>query len=109
MNAPEIPLVPQRAIGVNPILDTLLGQHLDAAAKAKRIDLLTACGWKNDSSISQILKGNAGVMLVDLEPMLEVLGLTIVEKEYMDYLATGNTIGANCCRARASQGFCRAR
>lgn len=102
MNAPQIPSASQ------PQGETLIRKALTTMSKAKRADVMQAAGWKDESSITQVLNNNAGIKLEQLDAILEEFGLSIVEKWYMDYLARGNTIGANCCRARLSQGTCGA-
>ncbi|KXJ63024.1 hypothetical protein AXY46_03125 [Achromobacter xylosoxidans] len=100
MNAPQIPSSSQ------PQGETLIRKALTTMSKATRAEVMQAAGWKDESSITQVLNNNAGIKLEQLDAILEVFGLSIVEKWYMDYLARGNTIGANCCRARLSQGTC---
>ncbi|CCH04036.1 hypothetical protein ACOTCJ_11710 [Achromobacter xylosoxidans] len=102
MNAPQIPSASQ------PQGETLIRKALTTMSKAKRADVMQAAGWKDESSITQVLNNNAGIKLEQLDAILEVFGLSIVEQWYMDYLARGNAIGANCCRARLSQGTCGA-
>lgn len=102
MNAPQIPSASQ------PQGETLIRKALTTMSKAKRADVMQAARWKDESSITQVLGNNAGIKLEQLDAILEEFGLAIVEKWYMDYLARGNTIGANCCRARLSQGTCGA-
>ncbi|WP_152528683.1 hypothetical protein [Bordetella trematum] len=89
--------------------ETLVRRLLRSLDKAKRLAVMHACGWEDESSISQVISGRAGIKLEQLDALLGVLGLSIQEDEYMDYLRKGNTIGANCCRASASLGYCKAR
>jgi hypothetical protein len=105
MNAPEIPLAHAPAFQG----ETLIRNLLRSLSKAQRMDILAATGWKDDSSISQVINGGSGIKLEHLDAILRILGLSIQEDWYMDYLGRGNAIGANCCRARASMGICRAR
>lgn len=71
-------------------------------------DLLEATGW--DSTMpGKVLKRESGITIDKLDAMCRVLGLTIVEVSYMDYLARGNEIGSRCCKARLSMGNCGAR
>ncbi|WP_241061173.1 hypothetical protein [Achromobacter xylosoxidans] len=102
MNAPQIPSSSQ------PQGETLIRKALTTMSKATRDEVMQAAGWKDESSITQVLNNNAGIKLEQLDAILEVFGLSIVEQWYMDYLARGNAIGANCCRARLSQGTCGA-
>lgn len=104
MNAPELAILPTS----QPEGETLLRNMLRSMDKAKRMEVMQAAGWKDESSISQVLNGSAGIKLDHLDAVLKVFGLSIVEQWYMDYLARGNSIGANCCRARLSQGTCGA-
>ena len=104
MNAPEIPLSP-----VGHDSETLIRRLLRGLDKAKRMDVMAACGWEDESSISQVIGGRAGIKLDQLDALLGVLGLSIQQDEYMAYLRAGNAIGANCCRASASLGYCKAR
>lgn len=104
MNAPEIPILPvSQAEG-----ETLLRKALTNMSKAKKAEVMKAAGWKDESSITQVVSGNVGIKIDQLDAILEVFGMAIVEQWYMDYLARGNSIGANCCRARLSQGTCGA-
>lgn len=102
MNAPQIPSSSQ------PQGETLIRKALTTMSKSTRAEVMQAAGWKDESSITQVLNNNAGIKLEQLDAILEVFGLSIVEQWYMDYLARGNAIGANCCRARLSQGTCGA-
>lgn len=102
MNAPQIPSSSQ------PQGETLIRKALTTMSKATRAEVMQAAGWKDESSITQVLNNNAGIKLEQLDAILKVFGLSIVEQWYMDYLARGNAIGANCCRARLSQGTCGA-
>lgn len=80
-----------------------------AMTDAKKRDLLlTATGW--DSSMpTKVCSGNAGITIDKLDSICRALGLTIVDIEYMEYLAQGNEIGSRCCKARLSMGSCGAR
>ncbi|MNK69783.1 hypothetical protein D3C87_891790 [compost metagenome] len=102
MSAPELVILPTS----QPEGETLLRSMLRNMDKAKRMEVMQAAGWKDESSISQVLNGGSGIKLEHLDAVLKVFGLSIVEQWYMDYLAHGNSIGANCCRARLSQGTC---
>lgn len=86
--------------------ETALRRALTNMTKEQKVAVLRAGDWKDESSISKVLTGNAGIPLDALDQVLGILGLTIVEIDYMNYLAKGNSIGAFCCRARMSQGHC---
>lgn len=76
--------------------------NLDRDARAKVVE---ATGW-DDSMISKIRSGQAGITLDKLDKLLTALDLSIQEGWYMRYLAQGNQVGAMCCRARMSLGPC---
>ncbi|MBR8654218.1 hypothetical protein KDH83_13030 [Achromobacter sp. Marseille-Q0513] len=107
MNAPEFPIL-RSSSDAQPQNETLLRKALTTMSKAKRAEVMQAAGWKDESSITQVLNGNAGIKLEQLDAVLGAFGMAIVEQWYMDYLARGNAIGASCCRARLSQGTCGA-
>jgi hypothetical protein len=86
--------------------ETLLRRALLNMSKEQRQAVMRAAGWDDDSSVSKVLTGNAGIKLDQLDAILAIFGLTVAEVDYMNYLAKGNTIGANCCRTRASRGQC---
>ncbi|RIQ55243.1 hypothetical protein [Bordetella avium] len=104
MNAPEIPILPASTEEG----ETLLRKALANMTKAQKLEIMKECGWKDESSITQIINGTVGIKIWQLDAILRVFGMAIVEQWYMDYLARGNSIGANCCRARLSQGTCGA-
>lgn len=82
--------------------------RLAMSSAAGRQKLLDATGW--DASMpSKICAGTNGITLDKLDAMCRAMGLTIVQVEYMDYLARGNEIGSRCCKARMSMGSCGAR
>ena len=105
MNAPVVPFSPSATHGD----ETLIRRLLRDMDKTQQAEVMSACGWKDVSSISQIVTGNAGIKLDQLDALLGCLGLSIQENWYMEYLGRGNSIGANCCKARASMGYCKAR
>lgn len=77
----------------------------DADMKQK---LLDATRW--DSSMpAKVLSGAAGITIDKLDAVCRSLGLSIVQVDYMEYLAQGNEIGSRCCKARLSMGSCGAR
>ena len=99
---------PQEHAGIDGphILETALRVAL--ANPVKRQALLEATGW--DSSMpSKVCSGTAGITIDKLDAICRALGLTIVEVDYMEYLARGNEIGSRCCKARLSMGSCGAR
>nr|WP_301291172.1 helix-turn-helix transcriptional regulator [Robbsia andropogonis] len=67
--------------------------------------VLEVTGWDR-SMISKVISGGAGITLDKLDSVLEVLGLVITTPGYMDWLAQGNEIGANCKCARRGYGAC---
>ena len=88
------------------ILETSI--RLALTDQKKRELLLKSTGW--DSSMpTKVCSGAAGITVDKLDAVCRALGLTIVEVEYMEYLARGNEIGSRCCKARLSMGSCGAR
>lgn len=75
------------------------------ADPAKRSAILEQTGW-HDSMVSKVLSGDAGITLDKLDKSLNALGLVVVSRRYMDYLAFGNEIGTNCACARAGFDAC---
>ncbi|WP_159990835.1 DNA-binding protein [Pelistega ratti] len=67
--------------------------------------ILTATNW-HESMISKVLAGDAGITLDKLDKTLAALGLVVVSRKYMEYLAYGNEIGTNCACARAGFNAC---
>ena len=98
MNAVESPA----QSGQNIIQDQLRAALADPRRKKA---LLAETGW-DESMPSKVLAGGAGITIEKLDLVCHALGLTVVAIQYMDYLSLGNSIGANCCRARMSQGHC---
>lgn len=107
MNAPENTLQQRPAPDAqdDPILVSMI-KNLD---KRGRMEIAELTGWQDDSSVSHCLSGKVGIPLQKLDAILKYFDLAIVERGYMDYLAKGNAIGANCCKARLSLGFCKTR
>lgn len=75
------------------------------ADPAKRIAILESTGW-HESMVSKVLAGDAGITLDKLDKSLTALGLVVVSRKYIDYLAFGNEIGTNCACARAGFDAC---
>lgn len=72
---------------------------------AKQADILEATGW-DQSMLSKVRSGQAGITLDKLNPILVACGLVLSTPSYMDYLARGNVIGSNCVCARMGNGEC---
>jgi transcriptional regulator with XRE-family HTH domain len=85
------------------IIETQLRAALSDARR--RDQVLAATEWDR-SMISKVMSGDTGITIDKLDALCAVLGLSMVSTEYLDYLARGNAIGANCCRTRASRGQC---
>ena len=62
-------------------------------------------GW-DGSQVSKFLSGQMGVTIDKIDAAIEVLGMVVTTPGYMDFLAYGARIGANCHCARAGMGEC---
>jgi len=65
-------------------------------------------GW-DDSQVSRFLSGQMGLPINKIDAAIEVLGMVVTTPRYMDFLAYGASIGANCHCARAGMGECGGR
>ena len=70
--------------------------------------VMEALGW-DDSQVSRFLSGGMGVTIDKIDAAIEVLGMVVTTPAYMDFLAYGAKIGANCHCARAGAGDCGSR
>lgn len=91
-------MMPQR-----PTMERAFRQALtDPAARAAARDRL---GW-DDSQVSRFLSGQMGLTIDKVDAAVQVLGMVVTTPAYMDFLAYGARIGANCHCARAGMGEC---
>jgi len=60
----------------------------------------------DSSQVSKFLSGQMGVTIDKIDAAIEVLGMVVTTPSYMDFLAYGAKIGANCYCARAGAGEC---
>lgn len=65
-------------------------------------------GW-DASQVSKFLSGGMGVTIDKVDVAIEALGMVVTTPGYMDFLAYGAKIGANCHCARAGAGDCGSR
>lgn len=73
--------------------------------KEGRLVIAQAAGWKDPSSTSsRVISGQQGLMLEDIDAIVQAAGLTVVSPKYLDWLATGARIGANCWCERNNMG-----
>lgn len=105
MNAPAIPLNPVASHGD----ETLIRRMLRGLDKRQAAEVCRLCNWEDESSLNKIINNHQGIKLEALDALLNFFDLSIQQEEYMAYLRKGNTIGANCCRASESLGYCKAR
>ncbi|MDH1299700.1 MULTISPECIES: hypothetical protein [Achromobacter] len=63
----------------------------------------------DSSQVSKFLSGGMGVTIDKIDAAIEVLGMVVTTPAYMDFLAYGAKIGANCYCARAGAGDCSSR
>lgn len=75
------------------------------ANKRRKAEVAEAVGWGADM-LDKVRQGVCGVPLDKLDALYRALGLCVFTREYADYLARGNTIGANCECARMGAGEC---
>ncbi len=99
MNAPAVALVrPQR-----PSMERAFRQALtDPSVRQTVRDRM---GW-DDSQVSRFLSGQMGLTIDKIDQAIDVLGMVVTSPSYMDFLAYGAKIGANCHCARAGMGEC---
>lgn len=62
-------------------------------------------GW-DDSQVSRFLSGQMGLTIDKIDQAIAVLGMVVTNPSYMDFLAYGAKIGANCHCAREGMGAC---
>ena len=74
----------------------------DPRLKAK---ILEAAGW-DASAVTRIKSDQQGIKLDRIDDVMRVLGYVAVEPSYMDFLAYGCRVGANCHCARTGGGAC---
>lgn len=73
------------------------------------------CGYVRDrlswdsSQVSKFLSGTMGLTIDKVDAAIEALGMVVTTPAYMDFLAYGAKIGANCHCARAGAGDCGSR
>ncbi len=60
----------------------------------------------DDSQVSRFLSGQMGLTIDKIDAAIDVLGMVVTTAGYMDFLAFGAKIGANCHCARAGMGEC---
>lgn len=70
--------------------------------------VMEALGW-DDSQVSRFLSNQMGITIDKIDAAIEVLGMVVTSPGYMDFLAYGAKIGANCHCARAGMGECGTR
>lgn len=75
---------------------------------AMRQNVRDRLGW-DDSQVSRFLSGQSGLTIDKVDAAMEVLGMVVTTPRYMDFLAYGASIGANCHCARAGMGECGTR
>lgn len=72
---------------------------------AKRDAIQKATGW-DSTMFGKVQSGTAGITIDKLDAVMRALEFSVVEVEYMNWLAKGNEIGSNCRCARESMGQC---
>jgi len=75
------------------------------ADPALRRSVCDRLGW-DDSQVSRFLSGQMGLTIDKVDAAIEVLGMVVTTPQYMDFLAYGARIGANCHCARQGMGEC---
>ena len=65
-------------------------------------------GW-DDSQVSRFLSGQMGLPIDKIDAAIAALSMVVTTPGYMDFLAYGARIGANCHCARAGMGECSPR
>jgi len=99
MNSP----IPIRIDMQKPSMEREFRQALtDPRTKAVVRDAL---GW-DESQVSRFLSGGMGITIDKVDAAISALGAVVTSPAYMDFLAYGAKIGANCHCARAGMGEC---
>lgn len=89
---------PQRLSMDRAFRQALTDPSLKAVAKEK-------LGW-DESQVSRFLSGQMGLTIDKIDQAIEVLDMVVTTVSYMDFLAYGARIGANCHCARQGLGEC---
>lgn len=97
MNTAEQPVSSSRR------LENLLRQSFNNPVKREAIQRAT--GW-DSTMFSKVQSGQSGITLDKFDAVCRALELSVVEVDYMNWLAKGNEIGSNCLCARQSMGHC---
>lgn len=71
----------------------------------QRSEICEAVGW-DGSDVSRIKANTQGIKLEYIDAVMRVLGYVAVEPAYMEFLAYGCRVGANCSCARSGGGAC---
>ena len=102
MNAPvAVAFAPQKPSMERAFRQALTDPSVRQAARER-------LGW-DDSQVSRFLSGQTGLTIDKIDAAIEVLGMVVTTPRYMDFLAYGASIGANCHCARAGMGECGGR
>lgn len=70
-----------------------------------RKEIRDRMGW-DDSQVSRFLSGQMGVTIDKIDTAIDVLGMVVSSRQYMDFLAYGARVGAACECARSGMGEC---
>ncbi|WP_374697306.1 helix-turn-helix domain-containing protein [Alcaligenes nematophilus] len=89
---------PQRPSMDRAFRQALTDPSLKAAAKER-------LGW-DESQVSRFLSGQMGLTIDKIDQAIEVLGMVVTTPSYIDFLAYGARIGANCHCVRQGLGEC---
>lgn len=102
MNAPAaVAFAPQKPSMERAFRQALTDPSVRQAARSR-------LGW-DESQVSRFLSGQTGLTIDKIDAAIEVLGMVVTTPRYMDFLAYGASIGANCHCARAGMGECGSR
>lgn len=101
MNAPTAHMPVQRPSMERAFRSALTDPDTREALRAR-------LAW-DDSQVSRFLSGQMGLTIDKIDAAVEALGMVITTGGYMDFLAYGARIGANCHCARAGMGECGGR
>ncbi|USY26690.1 helix-turn-helix domain-containing protein [Alcaligenes sp. 1735tsa3] len=86
-----------------PSMDRAFRQALtDPSFKASFRERL---GW-DESQVSRFLSGQMGLTIDKIDQAIELLGMVVTTPSYIDFLAYGARIGANCHCVRQGLGEC---
>lgn len=93
----------EHAVSTPRKIESLIRQAFNNPSRRDAIQKAT--GW-DSTMFGKVQSGQAGITLDKFDALCRALELSVVEVDYMNWLAKGNEIGSNCRCARESLGQC---